>query len=245
MRPQSCGIMLLIALSLSCHHASRNDKTSLGIPAAIAGKVMGLYTGNFSKGMITVTINYISGKNVSGYNVHKGLRRNINGEGVLNGNRLDFVLKEPGDNLSDGTFYFSIDTSSLKINGRWVAKDSLKISPKKLALSRKEKLELLENYGWTTSGSNDTTITFNTDNTCSYDFYERAHDSTSQLITVMGNFEVKGDTFRIEWQKNVYTPAQTMKLIEIHQKKKTDEGEEYETLTLEGQGWKFVPFEGD
>ena len=39
----------------------------------------GTYSGSFDQGYITIVLNYISGKNVSGYNLHKGVRRSING----------------------------------------------------------------------------------------------------------------------------------------------------------------------
>jgi len=75
----------------------------------------GTYSGLYSKGLITLAINYISGSTASGYNLHKGLRRNINGPVELKGGQLNFVLKEPGGNPYDGTFYLSLDTASLKI----------------------------------------------------------------------------------------------------------------------------------
>ena len=245
MRPQSSGIMLLFALCLSCHQSNRNNSPiSAAIPALIAEKAIGTYSGSFNKGMITLVINYISGSTVSGYDTHKGLRRNINGKGALKDGHLDFVLKEPGDHPFDGTFYFSLDTASLKISGKWVAKDSAKIPVKKLALSRK-KGELMESDSWTVAGGGDTTLLFKEDNTCEYAFYERTNDSTSQLLTIRGNFDVKADTFKIEWQKNAYTPAQTMKLIKVHEKMKDTDGEEYDMIYLRGQGWNFVINEGD
>jgi hypothetical protein len=248
MRPQSCAVILLIAFSLSCHPTPGSNANAgglPGIPAAIAQKAAGVYTGNFNKGLITLVINYISGKNVSGYDIHKGLRRNVNGVVRQDGSQLDFVLKEPGGSPYDGTFYFSLDTTSLKIKGKWVPLDSSKITTEKLALSRKEE-GVMDIYQWTTAGGRgDTTLTFNENGSCEYSFYERAHDSTSQLITVRGNFDKKADTFKIEWQKNSYTPLQAMKLVKGTRKIKNDQGDEYESDFLRGQGWEFVTFEGD
>jgi len=130
-----------------------------GIGEAEAGKYMGTYSGSFNKGIMTLVINYISGKTASGYNIHKGLRRNFNGEVTRKGSELNFVLNEPGDNPFDGTFYFTLDTASLLIRGKWVAKDSAKISTKKLALSRRpEAEEEMGSNQWTTVGGGDTTL---------------------------------------------------------------------------------------
>lgn len=246
MRPQFPGILLFpLLLCFGCHHAG--DKAgglqSAGVSTAIAQKTMGIYSGNFNKGLITLVINYISGRTVSGYNIHKGLRRNINGQVSQDGGQLNFVLKEPGDNPFDGTFYFSLDTTSLKIKGKWVPIDSVKITTKKLALSRREADP--DAFTWTSAGGGDTTLTFLDNGACEYSFYERPQDSTSQLITVRGNYDKKADTFKIEWPKNIHTPAQTMKLVEEHRKMKTEEGEEYERVLLRGQGWEFVIMEGD
>lgn len=206
---------------------------------------MGAYSGSFNKGFMTLVINYISGKTVSGYNIHKGLRRNFNGELSRVGSGLNFVLKEPGDNPFDGTFYFTLDTATLLIKGKWVAKDSVKIKPKQLALSRRPETEENNLNQWTTVGGGDTTLNFNTNGTCEYTLYERPEDSTSQLITVRGNYEQKKDTFRIEWGKNTHTPAQSMKMIILHSKIKGDDGEEYEEVRLAGHGLEFRVFVGD
>jgi len=205
---------------------------------------MGTYSGSFNKGIITLVLNYISGKTVSGYDIHKGLRRNVNGEVSRDGGKLSFVLKEPGDNPYDGVFYFSLDTASLKINGKWVPMDSSKLSTKKLALSRKKVDKSMEDYGylWTSFGKGDTSLEFHQDGSCDLSFYQLPEDSTSQLIDIQGSYIINKDTFRIEWQKNDYFPSTLMKLV--RSKEKMNEGEEGFPV-LGGNGLKFTPFEGD
>jgi hypothetical protein len=245
MRYLSCCFVLIAFLTLSCHHNSTesSDARQNGVSGAVAEKVMGIYTGKFNKGIITLALNYISGKSVSGYDLHRGLRRNINGTVSADGPQLQFVLKEPGDNPFDGTFYFSLDTASMKIDGKWVATDSVKVKPRKLLLSRKTD-SLMENNTWVTEITRDTSLTFKLNGGCEYTFYENPGDSTSQLITIRGNYEKNVDTFKIEWEKNSHTPAQSMKLIEKHITHKTDDSE-YELLFLEGHGLRLVIDEGD
>lgn len=246
MKPVSCCMALVVMLSLSCHTAPgsmANTGKQAGVSPADAAKFTGIYSGSFDKGIITLTINYISGKNVSGYNVHKGLRRNMNGTVTAEGAQLQFVLNEPGDNPSDGVFNFSLDTASLKIKGKWIPPGNSGLKAKNLALSRRDE-QPLEEHEWTTSGEGDTTLVFHGDGSCEYAFYERPQDSISQLITIRGNYERKADTFKVEWQKNTHTPAQAMKLIKIHVKKKWDSGEDYETVYLRGHGWEFFILEG-
>jgi len=248
MRPVSCGIFIFLLFTFSCHFSADNQRAGLpaGISDLTAGKVMGVYTGNFNKGLITLAINYISGVHVSGYNIHKGLRRNINGVVQQKDGVLEFVLKEPGDNPMDGTFYLSQNTESLAIKGKWVPFDSTKTGSKRLTLTRQPEEEVIKDDNqWTTVGGGDTTLTFNNNGTCEYAFYERPEDSTSQLVTVRGNYERKVDTFRIEWQKNTHTPAQTMKLVISHTKEKGTDGDDYETRRLQGHGLEFQIFIGE
>jgi hypothetical protein len=210
----------------------------------------GSYAGNFDQGFITVVLNYINGKAVSGYNLHKGLRRSINGTLKPFENGYKFVLKEPGDNPYDGTFEFTIDTSKFAMEGMWNPFDTSKTKAKKLSLTKQEKkpFEYDKELGmWvpaTGTYSTDTTLDFAPEGTCEYKFYQKPGDSTSQVNSVRGNYIVHKDTVLIDWQKNTFTPSQKMKLIR-RTKKLKEGGNEYEEQQLIGDGWKFSKFEGD
>jgi hypothetical protein len=230
-------------MAVSCHQAS-GDKSpagQTGVPAAEAQRYVGSYNGSFGKGLITVAINYISGQHVSGYDLHKGLRRNLNGTVSEDSGRVSFLLKEPGDNPFDGIFYLTLDTASLKLNGKWVPLDSAKIATKSMVLSRiGERVSgEAQNDDNIWSGGGDTTLRFNPDGSCEYQMYERPQDSTSQLIRVRGTYQRVADTFKVEWQKNGHTPAQLMKLVEFHTQVPTGENEHYDSVSLRGHGWAF------
>jgi hypothetical protein len=231
----------LILLSVAaCHSGNGGNQTWKGFRPEQARKYQGTYTGSYDKGIITLVINYISGRTVSGYDVHKGLRRNVNGELTQQGALLSFVLKEPGGHPYDGIFTFTMDTTNRTIKGQWTQLDSnatKKIQPKSFDLTRSpEKDGYDQDMEWVSGG--DSLLIFNPDGTCQFSFYKNPADSTSQQITVHGNYIHQVDTFRIEWEKNTHTPAQNMKMIiiEIHNQ---DAGGDYSERRLRGGGWEF------
>ncbi len=250
---------MLLLCFVSCKTNSTSSTTSVSdsaanqklfIPAYAVNNFEGTYAGNFDQGLITIVLNYISGKNVSGYNLHKGVRRNINGNLQPEGDSYKFILKEPGDNPFDGTFEFTIDTVKFAMNGRWRPNDSSKTKSKTLALQKQPK-KIPGNFDdelgmWVPASgtySADTTLEFTPEGTCEYKFYATPGDSTSQVNSVKGNYVQVKDTVVIEWQKNSFTPLQKMKLVKKTKKIKT-EGDSYDEQQLIGNGWKFTKFEG-
>lgn len=223
-----------------------SDTSKLFIPSYAVTNFEGTYTGSFDDGYMTLVLNYVTGKNASGFNIHKGNRRNINGTIDQAANGYKFTMKEPGDNPYDGTFVFTIDTVKFTMTGHWEPFDSSKTKGKNLALQKQKNKSISydQQLGtWVpTSGnySTDTTLDFFPEGSCEYRFYQFPGDSTSQLISVKGNYIEKSDTVFIEWQKNTYTPAQKMKLIK-RRKKVVDS--DYEEQQLIGNGWRMSKIE--
>ena len=212
MKPLLCCLFPVLSF-IACHQrpATATAAPLAGLSDSLAEKSMGIYTGQFSKGLITVVINYISGRTVSGYDIHKGLRRNINGQVTQQGDQLNFVLKEPGNNPFDGTFSFALDTVNWKIKGKWTPIDSAKMPVRQLALSRKTEAETDFVGSWVTG--RDSTLTLNNDGTCAFELYERPADSTSQLIRIKGNYSISGKECRIEWEKNTHFPSMRLTIL--------------------------------
>ena len=250
-------VFLFIAF-FSCKNSSETSvKTSkdsvadqkLFMPSYAVNNFEGTYNGNFDDGFITVVLNYVQGKNVSGYNLHKGQRRSINGTLEAATNGYKFILKEPGDNPYDGTFEFTIDTANFSLAGLWKPFDAAKTNTKKLSLQKQAK-KLTDNYDdelgvWVPASgtyNTDTTLDFSPEGTCEYRLYAKPGDAASQMNTVKGNYVISKDTVFIEWQKNSFTPAQKMKLV---RKKKVikEDGYEREEQQLIGNGWKLSKFE--
>ncbi|PWT70970.1 MAG: hypothetical protein C5B59_18980 [Bacteroidetes bacterium] len=210
----------LLALSMfACtgHHDVATVSSS--ISANLAASAAGTYTGHYSKGMMTLVINYISGNIASGYDIHKGLRRNLNGQVEQNSTKLTFVLKEPGGNPYDGTFFLTYDSATEKIIGKWVPTDSTKAHEGIVNLARMGTTnenddlgEFLGNLG---------RLYFGEEGVCTLEYYP-SKDENAQLITVKGSYEQIGDTVQIDWQRNDHTPALNMKLIRTKAVEETD-----------------------
>lgn len=81
----------------------------------------GTYMGDFGGSPIRIKLNYVSGSNALGYDLHKGLQRNINGTVTHEENNIVLVLSEPGDNPYDGIFTISFKGIDTAPKGVWVA----------------------------------------------------------------------------------------------------------------------------
>jgi len=242
MKPLICCSFLVLSF-WACHErpASSNAVLSGGVSDSLALRTVGAYTGQFGKGLISVVVNYINGQTVSGYDIHKGLRRNFNGEVTQDGSLLKFALREPGSNPYDGRFDLTLDTASWKMSGKWAPFDSSKVPVRQLALSRRVSSDSVFGLGGTSwVVGRDSTLNLDDDGTCSFELYERPEDSTSQLITIKGTYVANGKECRIEWAKNDRFPS--MKLT-LHI---PNEGTDSAGLPeLRGSGMKFFLFEGD
>lgn len=200
-------------------------------------RFMGVYSGNFGNdGIITLVLNYISGNTVSGYDVHKGLRRNVNGEMTRDGGKLNFVLKEPGDNRFDGTFSFSLDTTSRKIEGEWTLATGMTARVVRYKLTRLQWDENAEDNKWVHA---DTALSFRNNGTCQLEIMPPEVDYSKQRAVVQGNYDRRGDTFRIEWEKNPYI-AETVKMVEFTKKGIGDGGDSSDRRFLRGGGMLFA-----
>ena len=237
-----CCFFLVLSF-IACHQrptsATSGDAVRTGLSDSLAEKAMGTYSGQFGKSLITVVINYISGRTVSGYDIHKGLRRNFNGEVTQLDNFLNFAVKEPGDNRYDGAFSLALDTASWKITGKWVPVDSTKAKSKELTLTRKIE-DASESWDvWLANGSYDSLLTFEASGICKFEFYNGPEDSATQLTTIKGNYELRGKTYLIEWEKNSPLTPQSMKLILVPAQKDSD-SMDITSPVLQGNGWKFI-----
>lgn len=85
--------------------------------------LQGMYMGDFGGSPIRIIINYVSASNAIGYNIHKGLQRNIMGEVVRSGDSIQVILSEPGDNKYDGVFSINFIGIDNEPTGTWVAND--------------------------------------------------------------------------------------------------------------------------
>src|SRR5579872_3415897 len=181
MRLLTSGLILLLVTFLSACHVGRQETPANawpGIPDSLAANMQGSYSGQFKNGLLTLVINYVSGNTVSGYDLHKGLRRNVNGRIAERDGQYSLVLKEPGGSPFDGTFFLSLDKNAAKITGKWVPTDSSKVKPGSLSLKRAANSEDGEpdfayNAAWTGKLG---TLIFKQDGSCRLEYYPHGAD---------------------------------------------------------------------
>lgn len=238
-RPLSCSAALLALILFACRQpqlqAVASPPADAGIYDSPAAAIPGQYAGQYSKGILRLVINYVSGNTVSGYDIHKGLRRNLNGQVERKDGLFQFVLKEPGGNPYDGTFYLQLDPASGKMTGNWIPTDSTKAHAGELHLERssgKGEDEVLESWVGELGD-----LRFQLDGTVTLK-YHPTEDENSQLAIVHGSYEHQGDTFRIEWQRNNRTPVLKMKLISLPPRPEGDTTG-YPGPRLKGSGVEF------
>lgn len=184
----------------------------------------GMYTGDFGGSEIRVILNYVSGTNVIGYNIHKGLQRNINGKLTRSGDSIIMTLPEPGDHKFDGVFELTFLGIDKKPRANWTSNSgeipAKNFNLKKLEAPKDSREEVnISNfadyfgYVYDTLGS----YTFEPDGFCLYEYYPKTDETNrvEQLKEIKGSWSLNGKTVTIDWQKNsVFTdPKMTFEII--------------------------------
>ena len=205
--------------------------TVLTVPAE---KIIGTYLGDFKGSPIAITINYVGNSHVSGYNVHKGLTRNISGTIEPANGGLHLLLEEPGNNEYDGKFDLLVDTA------RWTAKGSWKPFKKgeEAVFNLKKQLTASEEdqYGMTFTDSLQNYITLKPDGSCTYSYLTDT-TKTGQEVTIRGNYSREKNAVTVFWQKNDVFPLKSVFKIEESRPYK---GEDYVEKSLKGEGRLFT-----
>lgn len=188
--------------------STATTETTTRLP--MEARIRGTYKGDFGGSPIYITINYCSSNKIAGYNVHKGLRRNLSGTISDKGNKLDIRLAEPGDHEFDGVFSLVMDTSLTKASGSWKPANNKSLAEKQLTLSR---LGLgYSELGFLTGDHCD--LDFSDDGSCTLNYYEKINDSTfsQQMNTLRGTWEKQpNNEILVNWQPNaVYQKRSTV-----------------------------------
>ena len=169
-------------------------------------QLKGLYSGLFDGTPISISINYVSGKNVSGYNVHKGLKRNVRGTLEPMGSLFKLMLDEPGSNQYDGHFELFVDTASYKGQGTWTPKNDPYLKKKNFTFARQQKVEyneLAASWGDTLSR----TMVLKEDGAAIFNYYTNKGTPQEQLESFGGNWQQKKDSVLVYWQPNTVFPS--------------------------------------
>lgn len=168
----------------------------------------GTYKGDFDGSPIFITVNYASSNHIAGYNVHKGLRRNLSGKLRQEGDGWAVQLNEPGDHPYDGRFHLVFDKTFTTAHGKWTPLNTPSLREKQLTLTRLTKndaarSDIEEFMNYALSGDH-CDIAFDADGSCKLNYYEKINDSTysPQMNTVRGTWERSGEEIHVNWQFN-------------------------------------------
>ena len=173
----------------------------------------GIYTGDFSGSKIRIILNYVSKSNAIGYNIHKGLQRNISGK-VLRSNDTIFIsLAEPGDHEFDGMFNLTFVGEDYHPTAIW-ASNSGEIIPKNFTLEKTipstfdddelSEKSISEYFQMASDTIGD--YFFEEDGFVSMKYYKNSdmENRIEQYMEVKGTwtFDQPSKTVSIDWEKN-------------------------------------------
>lgn len=175
--------------------------------------LQGMYMADFGGSPIRIIINYVSGKNAIGYNIHKGLQRNIMGKVTRSGDSIQIVLAEPGDNEYDGVFTLNFVGIDKAPKGKWVANNkkirSQTFTLKKVEANNKEKKEGeidITNFASVFAQMSDSIGEYNflDDGLVILKYYPNNDLSwdQQQFKELKGSWELEGKNVTINWEPN-------------------------------------------
>jgi hypothetical protein len=184
----------------------------------------GKYTGDFGDGFIHVILTYVNDKKAIGYNIHKGLQRNISGSVVQKADHFELTLNEPGDNPYDGIFVLNISKKDGSVHASWTANDP-NIPAKKFKLKKQFKHDadsksafeggevtednFIEFFSY--ANLSDGNVEFKESGIVLYTYYPEGQENEQQEI-IKGSWKFTDKkTMVIEWAKNNQFKERSMK----------------------------------
>jgi len=252
MRIISIVTILLFSLLVACGKNKSNEGSKIElvkVPAFIPEEdafdydtLRGMYEGDFGKSPIRIFINYISGSNAIGYNIHKGLQRNLNGKVSRHGDTTIVELSEPGDHEYDGKFLLTFIGMDKEPTGTWEHNEGW-VPSKKFVLKKYEPKEAKDDEIISSNFSNYFDLVFDSlgtyyfeeDGLVRYEYYPVKNNNSrvEQLIEVTGSWYLKDSTLKVEWQKNNRFAKPTTQYTVTHN--------EWGGPMLRGEGMELYP----
>jgi len=190
--------------------------------------LLGIYSLSFDGTPARIIVNYINHRKAVGYNMVKGLQRNLSGNVEETTDSIHLSLAEPGDHKADGVFHLSWSKDGLNGSGSWVS-NSGKYSKKYFNLTKIDRAYLKKehaknaitnanftnyfNYLEDSLGS----LTFMNDGKVTYAYYpeEDTIHRKEQLESFNGTWQLKGDSLHVYWQPNTIFPSRST-LFKVH-----------------------------
>jgi len=224
------GFIILLLISVSCSEEPvkkeaevPKTKELIKFNTENLDTLNGIYIGDFGGTDIRIVLTHIGKNHVVGYNIFKGLRRNISGNYKLHGDTVEMILHEPGDNEFDGVFEMEIYRSNFTGKGKWES-NSGKFPKKYFKL---EKLEMFDSaddikklnnsnfsshFSWVEDSLG--SIQFEDDGSCIYRYYpgEDEKNRVEQMVEILGSWTLKNELVKIAWQPNSVFPSRMLDL---------------------------------
>ncbi|MFM2198412.1 MAG: hypothetical protein RLZZ505_1844 [Verrucomicrobiota bacterium] len=124
-------------LFLSAAVTNAEPDSDVSEPDAKASSMKGTYVGDFGGSKITVCIDRIIGKTITGYSIVAGNERAFSGSFEDHEQGYAIVAAEPGDDPADGVFKMIYATKTDDLGGVWKANNSKKIAERVFVLPRR------------------------------------------------------------------------------------------------------------
>ncbi len=189
----------------------------------------GIYVGDFGGSDIRIVLNYVSKTNAVGYNIHKGLQRNLSGKVERSGDSIKVYMAEPGDHEFDGVFELLFIGEESEPQGVWNSNSGI-ISPKSFELKRvntKDKIEwsetpkiTFETLHFHFSDAYDTLgeYSFKQDGLVIFSYYpggywsneSEVERSQKQMKEIQGTWSMDDDVVTVAWEPNKILPKPKM-----------------------------------
>jgi hypothetical protein len=195
--------------------------------------LQGIYVGNFGGSDIRIILNYVSKTNAVGYNIHKGLQRNLSGKVERSGDSITVFMAEPGDHEFDGVFELLFIGENAEPKGTWKSNSGI-ISPKEFKLKKvstkngidweKDEAITMENLHNYFDDAVDTLgeYSFKSDGLVIFSYYEGGYwgdydnetesdRSKKQMKQIQGTWSMDGKYVTVAWSPNKILPKLDMR----------------------------------
>lgn len=193
-----CFILLYVLVSCQ-GHPDRNVAVR-GRPALLKTispeKIKGMYLGELKGSPLSVVVENVTSGQASGYNLHQGIRRNLQGIVEFSDGSLYLFLVEPGDSRYDGQFQLVVDTLSWKGKGIWksfVTGKSIPFSFRKREITSADGaqtfVDALSNF-----------LVLKQNGTCTYHYLPDSTKTTERIVD--GRYKKEKNNLTIHWQPN-------------------------------------------
>ena len=170
----------------------------------------GIYRGEFGDGTISIILSYVSDSKAIGYNIHKGLQRNLNGHVFSNGDSIQIKLNEPGDHEYDGVFTLTKSKNNELVSANWTCNDE-NIKAKKFELTKIQVAKKNDSKTYEMVLSDIAYLTdtigeyhFRKDGMVVFKYYPETdnNERVEQFVEIKGNWTEDNNNLIIEWENN-------------------------------------------